>query len=55
MNDFYTALNYVAFWEKDVNNKNQPYLYEEALDLLVITTFKNENEYGQFIFQKKFF
>jgi len=43
---------FVAFWEKDVNNKNQPYLYEEAPDLLVITTFKNENEFGQFIFPK---
>lgn len=44
---------FVAFWEKDVNNKNQPYLYEEAPDLLVITTFKNENEFGQFIFPKE--
>src|SRR5690625_3866573 len=44
---------FVAFWEKDINNKNQPYLYEEAPDLLVITTFKNENEFGQFIFPKE--
>jgi hypothetical protein len=44
---------FVAFWEKDENNKNQPYLYEEAPDLLVITTFKNENEFGQFIFPKE--
>lgn len=44
---------FVAFWEKDVNNKNQPYLYEEAPDLFVITTFKNENEFGQFIFPKE--
>src|SRR5699024_7234082 len=43
---------FVAFWEKDENNKNQPYLYEEAPDLLVITTFKNEDEFGQFIFPK---
>ena len=44
---------FVAIWEKDVSNKNQPYLYEEAPDLLVITTFKNDNEYGQFIFPKE--
>lgn len=44
---------FVAFWEKDMNNKNQPYLYEEAPDLLVITTFKNDNEFGQFIFPKE--
>ncbi|MFJ7941789.1 MepB family protein [Peribacillus sp. NPDC096622] len=24
---------FVAFWEKDQNNKNQPYLYEEAPDI----------------------
>lgn len=47
------AGQFVAFWEKDINNKNQPYLYEEAPDLLVITTFKNENEFGQFIFPKE--
>lgn len=44
---------FVAFWKKDINNKNQPFLYEEAPDLLVITTFKNENEFGQFIFPKE--
>lgn len=44
---------FVAFWEKDENNKNQPYSYEEAPDLLVITTFKNENEFGQFIIPKE--
>jgi hypothetical protein len=44
---------FVAFWEKNENNKNQPYLYEAAPDLLVITTFKNENEFGQFIFPKE--
>lgn len=43
---------FVAFWEKDENNKNQPYSYEEAPDLLVINTFKNENEFGQFVFPK---
>ncbi|MCG3088954.1 MepB family protein [Sporosarcina cyprini] len=43
---------FVAFWEKSENNKNQPYLYEDAPDLLVITVFKNETEFGQFIFPK---
>ncbi|WP_077318275.1 MepB family protein [Virgibacillus proomii] len=44
---------FVAFWEKDRNNKNQPYSFEEAHDLLVITTFKNDKEFGQFIFPKE--
>lgn len=44
---------FVAIWEKDENNKNRPFLYDEALDLLVITTFKNESEFGQFIFPKE--
>jgi len=44
---------FVAFWEKDENNKNQPYSYEDAPDLLVITTFKSDNEFGQFIFPKE--
>ncbi|MDX8045246.1 MepB family protein [Gracilibacillus sp. S3-1-1] len=44
---------FVAFWEKDDNNKNQPYAYEEAPDLLVITTFKDDSEFGQFIFPKE--
>src|SRR5699024_2985894 len=47
------AGQFVAFWEKDRNDKNQPYLYEEAPDLFIITTFKNENEFGQFIFSKE--
>ncbi|WP_078552008.1 MepB family protein [Bacillus alkalicellulosilyticus] len=44
---------FVVFWEKDESDKNQAYLYEQAPDLLVITTFKNENEFGQFIFPKE--
>lgn len=44
---------FVACWEKDENNKNQPYVYEEAPDLFVITTFKNEYAFGQFIFPKE--
>ncbi|MBD7984244.1 MepB family protein [Sporosarcina sp. Sa2YVA2] len=44
---------FVAFWEKDENNINQPYSYEEAPELLIITTFKNVSEFGQFIFPKE--
>lgn len=44
---------FVAIWEKDENNKNQPFTYKEAPDLLVITTFKDNKEFGQFIFPKK--
>ena len=44
---------FVAFWEKDENNKNKPYSFDEAPDLLVITTFKSDNEFGQFIFPKE--
>ncbi len=44
---------FVAFWEKDENNKNQPFTYEEAPDLLVITTFKDNSKFGQFIFPKE--
>ena len=43
---------FVAFWEKDNNNKNRPFLFEEAPELLVVTTFKNNNEFGQFVFPK---
>lgn len=43
---------FVAFWEKDQNNVNQPYDYETAPDLLVINTFENKNKLGQFIFPK---
>ena len=44
---------FVSFWEKDEDNKNQPFLYEEAPDLFVITTFKDDGEFGQFIFPKE--
>lgn len=43
---------FVAFWEKDSNNKNRPFLSEKAPELLVVTTFKNKNEFGQFVFPK---
>ncbi|MEW9503156.1 MepB family protein [Jeotgalibacillus marinus] len=44
---------FVAFWEKDENNKNQPFSYEKAPDLLVINTAMSNNEFGQFIFPKE--
>lgn len=44
---------FVTLWKKDENNKNQPYSYEEAFDLLVITTYKSDQEFGQFIFPKE--
>lgn len=43
---------FVAFWEKDENNKNQAFSYEDTTDLLVINTFTNNN-FGQFIFPKE--
>lgn len=47
------AGQFVAFWEKDENNKNRAFPYEEAPDLLVVTAFKSDNEFGQFIFPKE--
>ena len=44
---------FVAIWEKDDNNKNQPYKYSAAPDLLVVTVFKSDNEFGQFILPKE--
>ncbi|MDM5319631.1 MepB family protein [Bacillus altitudinis] len=44
---------FVAFWEKDEENKNQPFSYEKATDLLVINTFTSENDFGQFVFPKE--
>lgn len=43
---------FVAFWEKDNRNKNQPFSYNQSPDLLVINTFTDEN-FGQFIFPKE--
>lgn len=42
---------FVAFWEKDGDNKNQAFSYENATDLLVINTFTSTN-FGQFVFPK---
>ncbi|WP_442757099.1 MepB family protein [Planococcus alpniumensis] len=44
---------FVAFWEKDENTNNQPYSYAEAPDLLVITTFKSDSEFGPICFPKR--
>ncbi|WP_117170117.1 MepB family protein [Paraliobacillus sediminis] len=44
---------FVAFWEKDRNYKNQAFSYEKATDLLVINTFTGEGNFGQFIFPKE--
>lgn len=43
----------VTFWEKDVNDTNQPYHFDEAPDLLVITVFRNDSLFGQF-FSKRY-
>jgi len=44
---------FVAFWEKDEDNKNQPFSHEKATDLLVINTFTSNNNFGQFVFPKE--
>ena len=44
---------FVAFWEKDEENKNQAFSYEKATDLLVINTFTSKNSFGQFVFPKE--
>ncbi|QTD43301.1 MepB family protein [Sporosarcina sp. Te-1] len=47
------AGQFVVFWEKDENNKNQPFTYEKSPDLFVITIFKEDSKFGQFIFPKE--
>lgn len=44
---------FVAFWEKNKQNENQPFAYETAPDLLAITTFTETGHFGQFIFPKE--
>lgn len=41
---------FVAFWERDENNNNQAYTYEDAPELLVIITSKDAKTFGQFVF-----
>ncbi|MBJ8083657.1 MepB family protein [Bacillus wiedmannii] len=43
---------FVSFWEKDANLKNQAFSYDAAPDLLVITCIE-DNKLGQFIFPKE--
>lgn len=44
---------FVSFWEKDEGNKNQAFSYGSATDLLVINTFNNNGDFGQFVFPKE--
>ncbi|MGH1042088.1 MepB family protein [Bacillus wiedmannii] len=43
---------FVSFWEKDDNLKNQAFTYDAAPDLLAITCI-DDNKLGQFIFSKE--
>ncbi|ERL54648.1 MepB family protein [Psychrobacter aquaticus] len=43
---------FVTFWEKDSKGINQPFQYDSSPDLLVITTSKDNNTCGQFVFPK---
>ncbi|WP_217258986.1 MepB family protein [Terribacillus saccharophilus] len=42
---------FVAFWEKDENNKNQPYSFSDSPDKIIISIIDNDLK-GQFIFPK---
>ncbi|WP_143595270.1 MepB family protein, partial [Terribacillus saccharophilus] len=42
---------FVVFWEKDENNKNQPYSFSESPDKVIISII-DHNLKGQFIFPK---
>lgn len=43
---------FVAFWEKNVENKNEAFKAEESPDYLIITVYDN-HQWGQFIFPKE--
>lgn len=43
---------FVVFWEKNSEGKNQAYHYDNGTDLLVITCFGLKGEWGQFVFPK---
>ena len=43
---------FVTFWEKDAKDMNQPFQSNKSPDLLVITTFKDNTTFGQFVFPK---
>ncbi|WP_208559101.1 MepB family protein [Marinilactibacillus kalidii] len=42
---------FVAFWEKDSNSKNQPYVFQDSPDKLIVSIVDKE-KIGQFIFPK---
>lgn len=42
---------FVVFWEKDENDKNQPYSFSESPDKVIVSIIDN-NLKGQFIFPK---
>ncbi|MFE3574807.1 MepB family protein [Lysinibacillus sp. NPDC059133] len=44
---------FVSFWEKDEANKNQAFSFDNATDLLVINTFNDNGDFGQFVFPKE--
>ncbi|MCH7322584.1 MepB family protein [Solibacillus sp. MA9] len=44
---------FVSFWEKDNTNKNQAFSFDNATDLLVINTFNDNGDFGQFVFPKE--
>lgn len=44
---------FVTFWEKNSKGINQPFQYDSSPDLLVVTTFKDNHIFGQFVFPKK--
>lgn len=44
---------FVAFWEKDEANKNQAFSDDNATDLLIINTFDEKGNFGQFVFPKE--
>ena len=45
---------FVVFWEKDADNQNQAFAYDEAPELLIVHVFHpTTEESGQFIFPKE--
>ena len=43
---------FVVFWEKDAQNKNQPYAFESAPDQLIVLVLDDKKQ-GIFLFPKK--
>lgn len=43
---------FVVFWEKDAQNKNQPYTFESAPDQLIVLVLDDKKQ-GIFLFPKK--